>query len=196
MQTFFEQRDHVDYIDLLATACRTYKVEIWSYCLMPNHVHLIAVPETAEGMSLAMGQAHCDYARLINERQGWSGRLWQGRFWSTVMDPEHTWQAALYIEQNPVRAGMVERPEDHPWSSARAHLTGQNDALVRAKPLLDQVGDWRAFLDTALPSSALDAIRKSTRTGRALAATDFSKAIEATTGIRLLPRPRGRPRTR
>ena len=88
-QTFFNDEDYQSYLELMAQWCEKYKVEIWSYCLMPNHVHLIAVPETKDGLKLAIGEAHRRYTRRINFREGWRGHLWQGRFSSFMMDERY-----------------------------------------------------------------------------------------------------------
>jgi putative transposase len=80
LQTFFNDVDYQAYLELMSEWCARYKVQIWAYCLIPNHVHLIAVPETKEGLNLAIGEAHRRYTRRINFREGWRGHLWQGRF--------------------------------------------------------------------------------------------------------------------
>ncbi len=145
-QTFFGDDDYEAYLDLMAEWCREQGVEIWSYCLMPNHVHLIAVPKSEDGLRRAIGEAHRRYTRRINFREQWRGYLWQGRFASFVMDEPYLLAAARYVEWNPVRARLVEHPRQWRWSSAKAHLKGRDDRLVSVAPLLAMVGDWRAFL--------------------------------------------------
>ncbi|MGZ3382632.1 MAG: transposase [Isosphaeraceae bacterium] len=93
---------------------------------MPNHVHLIVVPQSAESLRRAIGEAHRRYTRRINVREGWRGHLWQGRFASFVMDEDHLLTAAQYVELNPVRAGLVQAPSCYRWSSAAAHLRGRD----------------------------------------------------------------------
>ncbi len=88
-QTFFNDGDYQAYLALMSEWCLKYYVEIWAYCLMPNHIHLIAVPQTKEGLNLAIGEAHRRYTRRINFREGWRGHLWQGRFASFVMDENY-----------------------------------------------------------------------------------------------------------
>ena len=122
----------------MAEWCRKWQVEIWAWCLMPNHVHLIAVPKNEEGLARAIGEAHRRYTRRINSREGWRGHLWQERFASFPMDENYLLVATRYVEMNPVRAGMVHAPEDYRWSSARAHLEGQDDQLVKVAPLLER----------------------------------------------------------
>ena len=88
-KTFFSDEDYAAYIDLMAQWCRKYGVKIWIYCLMPNHIHLIAVPGKKENLRLAIGKAHHRYTRRINFREGWRGHLWQERFSSFVMDERY-----------------------------------------------------------------------------------------------------------
>ena len=141
-QTFFNEGDYAAYLELMTEWCREQGVEIWSYCLMPNHTHSIAVPSSEDGLRWAIGETHRRYTRRINFREKWRGYLWQGRFASFVMDEPYLLAAARYIELNPVRARLVSKAEDWPWSSARAHLAGQDDPLVKVGPLLAMIGDW------------------------------------------------------
>ena len=142
-QTFFNDGDYAAYLELMAEWCREEGVEIWGYCLMPNHTHLIAVPASEQGLRRAVGEAHRRYTRRINFREKWRGYLWQGRFASFVMDEPYLLAAARYVELNPVRARLVDSPAEWRWSSARAHLSGRDDCLVKVGPLLAMVGDWR-----------------------------------------------------
>ena len=121
MQTFFCDEDYREYLSLLEHWCGEFEVRIWAYCLMPNHVHLILVPSTADGLRRAVAEVHRRYTRMINFREGWRGCLWQGRFASFVMSETHLMGAVRYVERNPVKAGLVERAEDWPWSSAADH---------------------------------------------------------------------------
>ena len=145
-QTFFEDGDYELYLDLLADAAGRAHVEIWGYCLMPNHVHVIAVPQDADGLSRAFRYVHRHYTGYVNARQRWTGHLWQGRFSSVAMDEPHFVTALRYVSLNPVRARLVERAEDWRWSSVRAHLAGEDDDVVRVAPALERVGDFATFL--------------------------------------------------
>jgi putative transposase len=148
--TFFCADDYRTYLRIMIGRCERHGLDIWAYCLMPNHVHLIAVPETEEALARAVGETHRIYATEINRRQGWQGHLWQARFSSTVMDEGYLLAAARYVERNPVRAELVAAPEKYPWSSARCHVEGTYDPLLSEPPLLDMVGDWRTFVGTDL----------------------------------------------
>ena len=167
-QTFFLESDYALYLDLMADWCRHCKVEIWSYCLMPNHVHLVAVPKSADGLRRAIGEAHRRYTRHVNFREGWRGHLWQGRFASFVMDEAYLLAAARYIERNPLRARLVSKPGDYAWSSAGAHLKGKDDGLVKVAPLRELISDWRSFLAAADTEEECMLLRKHEKTGRPL----------------------------
>lgn len=113
---------------------------------MPNHIHLIMVPQDPDGLRCAPGEAYRRYTREINLRNGWWGHRWPERFHSFPRDQPYLMAAARYIENNPVRAGLCAHLEDWPWSSARAHLLGQDDALVKVGPMLELIPDWRDCL--------------------------------------------------
>jgi len=192
-KTFFTDEDYAAYIDLMAQWCRNYDVDIWAYCLMPNHTHLIAVPGKRESLRLAIGEAHRRYTRRINFREGWRGHLWQERFSSFVMDERYLLACARYIENNPVRAKLAGKPEQWPWSSAGAHVSGENDALVSVEPLLSIIdGDWRDFLTEAISSGEHADIRKHEKTGRPLGSVSFVSHLERLLDRKLRPRKPGR----
>ena len=107
---FFVNDDHRVYLSFLREQAARFGLRVLGYCLMTNHVHLIAVPETPEGLRRAMGEAHRRYTRRVNFREGWRGHLWQGRFGSSPMDERHTVAALRYVERNPVRAGLCRVP--------------------------------------------------------------------------------------
>ena len=193
-QTFFHDEDYAAYLELMAQWCRAEGVEIWAYCLMPNHSHLIAVPSSAPGLARAVGEAHRRYTRRINFREKWRGYLWQGRFASFVMDEPYLLAAARYVEMNPVRAGLVARPGEWRWSSARAHLSGGDDGLVKVAPLLALVSDWEQLLHSALGEEDLEELRRHGRTGRPLGDTTFLERLETLVGRILKPQKGGRPK--
>jgi len=178
-QTFFNDEDYRAYLELMSEWCSKYGVEIWAYCLMPNHVHLIAVPENKDGLNLAVGEAHRRYTRRVNFREGWRGHLWQGRFSSFIMEETYLLACARYIELNPVRAGLVRKPEDWRWSSADAHMKHKDDILLTAKPLLEIVNKaWRQFLAFDVKELEIELFRKHERTGRPLGADSFVEKLE------------------
>ena len=189
-ETFFCAEDYQAYIALLGEWCGYCAVEVWAYCLMPNHVHVIAVPSSEDGLRRAIGEAHRRYTRRVNFREGWRGHLWQGRFASFPLDETYLLAAARYIEQNPVRAGLAARPWGYPWSSATAHVSGRDDSLVKAAPLLERVGDWKDFLCLGVSEDEVKQLRRHERTGRPLGSERFIGAVERKLGR---PLRRGKP---
>ena len=192
LDTFFGDGDYRAYMALLAEFCADADVAVWAYCLMPNHVHLILVPSDEDGLRAALGETHRRYSRRVNLREGWGGHLWQERFHSFPMDEAHLLAAARYVELNPVRAGLVNRVRQWRWSSARAHLAGEDDGLAQVGPLLERVPDWSGFLKGGLEKAELKAIRGHERTGRPLGDATFIGRLEAVTGRILAPRKPGR----
>ncbi|MCR4397210.1 MAG: transposase, partial [Candidatus Saccharicenans sp.] len=143
---FFIEDDKKTYLELLSHYSSRERVKIWCYCLMDNHVHLIAVPEDMLGLRRAIAETHKKYTLMINARNKWRGHLWQGRFISYPMDETYLYRCMRYIERNPVRAGLVSRPEDYQWSSARAHLFGTDDIILSPLPLAYRLEDWQSYL--------------------------------------------------
>jgi putative transposase len=189
---FFEPADYALYRDLLAERCRKASVEVWAYCLMPNHVHLVLTPSTPHGLARAIGETHRQYTGFINARARWTGHLFQGRFSSVALDDAHLVAAARYVALNPVRARLVACAEDWGWSSARAHLAGRDDALVRVAPLLDRIGRFCDLVDSESDRLAFATLRAAETTGRALGSGEFVATLERATGRRLRPQKPGR----
>lgn len=182
---FFENGDQEVYRDLLAEQAARWHVEIWAYCLMPNHVHIIAAPNDEAGLGRAIGETHRRYTNFINARGRWNGHLFQSRFASVVMDDAHLITGVRYVSLNPVRARLVARAEDWPWSSVRAHLSARDDMLVTVKPVLDLVGNFAHLLVPGpADEAAFAAVRRAEGTGRPLANADFVSELE-----RILGRP-------
>jgi putative transposase len=188
---FFGEEDYRAYLDLISTAAARARTEIWAYCLMPNHVHFIMTPSTPDGLRAAFAEAHRRYTARIHARLKVTGHLWQGRFSSTAMDERHLMAAARYVPMNPVRAGLVGKAADWPWSSARAHLAGRDDGVVTTAPLLDRVVDFAGMLEADEDAAAVKAIRLSRSTGRPVGAEDWIRALEAQTERTLAPAKRG-----
>jgi len=137
-RTFFGDGDYALYRDLLAEHCRAADVDVWAWCLMPNHVHLILVPSDTDGLRRALAAVHRRYAGIIHARRKRTGHFWQGRFGAAVMDEEHLVAALRYVSLNPVRARLVKRAQDWRWSSTRAHLTGKDDGLTARAPIRER----------------------------------------------------------
>ena len=184
---FFKPEDYRDYLELMAEWCDRWQVAVWAYCLMPNHVHLIAVPGTKDGLARAVGEAHRRYTRLINFRENWRGYLWQGRFASYPLDENYLLTAVRYTELNPVRARLVKVAWRYQWSSALAHIQGKDDLLVKVKPMLEIVGNWQDFLSMGVNEEEMEVLRRHTRTGRPLGNEDFIEILQKRLGRILRP---------
>ena len=192
-QTFFSDSDYRAYIRFLAKEKKRAEAEIWGYCLMPNHTHVVVVPKRPDSLAALFKEAHRKYTRRINSRMRWSGHLWQERFHSFPMDELHTFNAVRYAELNPVRARICQTAEEWPWSSVHAHMRKEDDLLVRVEPMLERVDDWKAYLGEGIPESVLKLIRHHGRTGRPVGSEDFIRTLERKTGRSLRKRKPGPP---
>jgi putative transposase len=187
-KSFFSDADRSLYLRLLKRHGERAGLSFLAYCLMENHVHLIAVPKNMKSLWRGLGEAHRKYTTIINIREDWRGYLWQGRFSSFPLDEGHFYRAVRYIERNPVRAGIVSRAEDYPWSSARAHVLDQSDPLLASiRPFL-KLEDWISYLRDPDDEPFLDQIRGCSRTGRPLGEESFLIQLEKSTGRRLRAR--------
>lgn len=188
--TFFCESDFDAYLGLLGACSREMDVAIWAYCLMPNHVHLVAVPVADDSLAKLFRCLHQIYARQVNFREGWRGHLWQERFHSSCMDESHLLAAVRYIELNPVRAGLCARPDQWPWSSVHGHMGQRIDPVLSSTPALPAAGQWPGYLAAEDTEIKLENLRRYTRTGRPAGDTAFVRRLEALSGRSLQ---RGRP---
>ena len=159
---------------------------------MPNHVHFIACPATGDGLAQALGAAHRRWANLVNARGRWRGHLFDGRHASAAMDEAHLWAAIRYVALNPVRARLVARARDWPWSSVHAHLNGEDDGLVTVRPVLDRVERFAELIETDADDPAFASLRAAEGTGRPLGTADFVADLERRFGRRIARRAPGR----
>ena len=189
-QTFFSDADYALYRDLLGQHCAAAGVEIWSWVLMPNHVHLILVPRDEDGLRRALSVVHSRYAGRVNARLKRTGHFWQGRFGCVAMDETHLGAALRYVALNPVRAGMVERAIDWPWSSVHAHLGRSDDGITRTDPVRSRYPDFAALLAAGEEEGMIARLRKAETIGRPIGEEAFLDRLERETGRALK---RGRP---
>ena len=191
-RVFFDDEDRAAYISMLTNGLKRYGTRCLAWCLMDNHIHLILVPQSVDGLRAPLASAHTNYAQFANRKLGVSGHLFQGRFLSYPMDDAHLLVAARYIENNPVKAGMVLHAEDWRWSSARAHIAGHSDGLTDTQQLGEHIANWRAMLVGGLEAS--DQIEAALKTGRPLGTPQWVAQMAASFG-RLFAAPQmGRPR--
>jgi len=190
-RVFRSDDDRRTYLRLLDHSAKKFGMRIWAYCLMDNHVHIVAVGKQRLSISTALGNTHRACSRLRNQETGVTGHLWANRFFSTALDEPHLWAAARYVELNPVRARIVDEATEYQWSSARAH------AGLRLDPLLDPqrrfpgpIDDWAAWLKIGLEEQTAARLRANTSTGRPTGSDEFVRNIETRLGRRLGPRQR------
>jgi len=189
---FFSDSDKTYFYELLKRESAKAKMDIWVYCLMNNHVHLIAVPEKEDSLAKGIGELQRKYALTINIRNDWRGHLWQTRFSSYPMDEKHLYFAARYIENNPVRAGLVKKAEEYHWSSARAHVFKVRDELLSDFDLALSIPDWGAYLREEISETDVNLLRSHAKSGRPLGDEKFLDDLEIKTGRILRKKKPGR----
>jgi len=195
---FFSDDDRRVYLEWLHSYCEKHEVDILAYCLMRNHIHLVAVPNSEDGLQRALKPLHMRYAQRVNRLQGWKGHLWQGRFFSSPLDDAYLWAAIRYVERNPIRVGLAERAEDYRWSSAAAHCGLRSDVVLSNKAewrqKLSSIEDWSSWLSVEEESAKLDTLRQHSEKGLPCGSDDFVQALGKKIGMILKKRPQGRPK--
>jgi len=179
MDVFETDDDRLAYLRFLTKYAAQYNLSIYAYCLMTNHIHLVAVPGDEIALGKAPRDAHTVYAMYFNTRTALSGHVWQGRFYSSPLDEQHLWAAVRYVEHNPVKAGLVERAEQYRWSSAAAHCGLCTDDLLSSDfPPTGVIDDWSAWLAQSDEESVINYIRQQTQTGRPCGSEMFITQLE------------------
>ena len=194
MDVFFSAADREEYLNLLHEQSVKAGVRYLAYCLMTNHIHLLAIPEKEGSLAKAIGEAHRRYTRMINFRENVRGFLFQGRFSSCPVYSESYLLASVrYIEQNPVKARLVQFPWSYKWSSAGFHSDEvASDPLVSDSSLFVDVTNWRDFLST--DSTLTPELEEKIRTGRPFGPEKFYSIVEEITGKDMRPGLPGRPK--
>ena len=189
MDVFFCDADREIYMQLFTKYAVLYGVDVIAYCLMKNHVHLILVPHDKNSLSKTLKLTHMRYASLINAKMNWSGHLWQQRFFSSPMDEFYFWHAVRYVEQNPVRANIVNCPCKYQWSSASSYQYGITNNYINAEnkwsKLIQGVHDYNSWISTSENEEAVKELRENTRRDLPSGNEDFIKNIESLEAINL-----------
>lgn len=195
---FKDDADRRHYLTLIAEYSRKFNVTVLAYCLMDNHVHFIVIPHNKDSLADTWRIVHTRYSQYFNKKLKTAGHLWQGRYYSCILDEQHLLAAARYVERNPVRAGMVKKPFDYIWSSARNHAAISHNDIVDSGSLFKYIeieqGKWKSFVDKSDNPVLLTAIRKYTMTGRPLGSNVFVQRLEKEFGATLHALPVGRPK--
>lgn len=195
MGIFLDDGDRRYFLQYLRDYLSNTETRLWAYCLMSNHFHLLLVPGKEESLKNCLHGITFRYAQYFNLKYKRSGRLWQNRYFSCVVDKDsYLWTAARYIERNPVRAGLAAKAEDWPWSSAKVHLEDKDTDLPGLSEWLEKSEreSYRKFISE---DSKEEEIRKATSTGRPLGGLGFLCRMEELTGRILRPKKAGRPMT-
>jgi len=195
-QVFFDNEDRQTYVGLLAKYAQKHSLQIWAWCLMDNHVPLLVVPENETSLAHGIGLTNMVYTQYLNRKLRQSGRIWQNRFFSCVVENnEYLWSVARYIERNPLKVGLAVRVEDYRWSSAKAHLSGAKDDLLTQPDWLDASArvDYAYFISVE-DEEQNNAIRKATGTGRLFGSEGFIDNLEYELNRQIRTRKAGRPR--
>ena len=187
LRTFFGDEDYRLYLKLFKAHLSESGLTVCAYCLMPNHIHVVAIPDDTSSLAMHFRRVHSTYAKEINARYGWRGHLWQERFYSVVMDERHAFAAFRYVELNPVRAGLCEQPNEWPWSSVHANLGEKMDGIVHTETTSRIVRNWWEYLGQDSDTRLYDALRSHTRNGRPAGGEAFVKELEALTGRSIRP---------
>jgi putative transposase len=190
---FYTLQDRQRYLELLSQYASSNSLDIVAYCLMTNHIHLVAIPRRPDSMSRTVQTVHMRHTQAINLEKQWSGHLWHSRYFSTALDDRYFVQAIRYVEQNPVRAGLVRNAVDYPWSSAGFHcgMTDKSDILHVAKNLDEIFDGWESFLNEIPDKEVIEILRRRTMTGIPCGDEKFIRKIAKQIGREIMERKRG-----
>jgi putative transposase len=178
-ETFSSEEDRCTYLRLLEQNLADTEVAVLGFCLMTNHVHLIVAPRREDSLSVLLRRVHGRYAQYYNARTGRTGHLWQNRFFSCVLGPSHLWAALAYVEQNPVRSGLVSQAIDYGWSSAMSHVVGKDNREILDMEWWQRKGppNWDHILRAA-EHEPVSNLRECTYAGRPFGNSEFMTEME------------------
>lgn len=194
-KTFVDKSDYVRYLMWLEEYKNKYNLSFLAYCLMPNHVHFIAIPAEDNSLAKTFNACHMRYSQYFNRKRKVVGHLWQGRFYSCALDEKHLYAAIRYVETNPVRAKLVKNPEDWSWSSAKSHINNQQSILsLKGIDKLIHIDNWKEYLFQNNNEDMILKIRNDTLTGRPSGDIRFIQKFEILLKRQLISAPIGRPK--
>lgn len=196
---FQDNEDRLCYLSWINDYSRKYKLSVFAYCLMDNHVHFIAVPRKEDSLAKVFSISHMRYSQYFNKKKKALGHLWQGRFYSCVLDEPYLMAALRYVEKNPVRAGIVKKAWRWKWSSAGVHV-GQRNGIIYLEDITNlidtSVEEWKQYIGSDENEEVIENIRKHTLLGRPLGTATFIAKLGKRVGRVLIALPRGRPKKR
>lgn len=195
---FEDDKDRQKYLRLLKSEAERYRLQILAYCLMSNHVHFIGVPKKDRSMAEVFKYVNMQYSQYFNKKKGQGGHLFQGRFFSSILDEYYLMVCARYIERNPVRARIVKNAWDWKWSSARAHCGIDPSDGFGVDNLFSYIeiekSQWKEFLSQEDNHQDIHTIKKETMKGRPIAGEGFIRNLEEKFKRILVTKPKGRPK--
>jgi putative transposase len=202
-QTVFPMAaDHQMFLALLDESARKFGVALHAYVLMGNHFHLLATPSTADGLPQMMQAAGRRYVRYFNDSQGRSGTLWEGRYRATVIEAERYLLACMvYMDLNPVRAGLMPEAKGYPWSSYGHYAGLRVDSLLTPHPLVWALGNtpfarevaYAELVRAGITLEQQEQLTRSALSGWALGSEGFVSELQKRTERRITKNQPGRP---
>ena len=193
---FSDDTDRIKYLSLLKEESSRYHLIILAYCLMSNHVHFMVIPKNEDSLSKVFKYTNMKYSQYYNNKMRVSGHLFQGRFFSCVLDERHMIACARYIERNPVRINLVKQPYLWPYSSAKIHCEINQDDPLGTNQLFEYIEknpiEWKKFIEVPDNPDEMKGIREKTRTGRPFGPNDFIERLEGQLKRLFKLKPKGR----
>ncbi len=194
---FQDKEDQVKYLSWIAEYSKKYHMPVYAYCLMNNHIHFICVPLRKDSLAKVFSAVHMRYSQYFNKKLKAKGHLWQGRFYSCILEHGHLYAAVRYVERNPVRAALVKKAWKWEWSSAAFHVGEEKNSKVELADISEIIEleniNWKEYLGEKEDPREIDAIRKCTMLGRPWGGKEFVEGLSKILGISLETRKRGRP---
>jgi len=193
---FLKDKDYQVYLEFLKEKAAQYKIDVLAYCLMNNHVHIVAIPRRKGALSKAIGRTHFAYTQYLNSKRTSNISIWRNRFQSCALGGDFLWKAVQYVETLPVLEKKARKADKYAWSSAAAHTSGKDPSGVLALNVWPSKAEKKkltGLLTKKLTAEEIRILRTFTQTGRPLGPMPFIKALEKKFKRRLHPLPVGRP---
>lgn len=200
---FFENEDYKAYLDWLQEGSEWYEVPIHAYALLPNEIHILASPSSKESASRMMQYQGRRYVPYVNAAYGKTGTIWQGRYKASLIDPETSLlNCMLYIENLPVRDGLVKSAANYKWSSYKCNAQDKKNSLISPHDAYKNIGrgdkkrleKYLALSKAGLSDEVSSNIQDAWQTGTPLGSDKFKKMVEKKLKIKVGHAKRGRPR--
>lgn len=192
---FHKDKDYEAFINLMKQAKERYSVKIFAYCLMPNHFHMVLMPDKGEDLSKWIQWLMTSHVRRYHRHYGSSGHIWQGRFKSFIIQKDiHLLMVLRYVEGNPVRAGLVNSAKEWLWSSHKERIYKGNNSLVEEVPIELPV-NWDRYVDEPLTEKELERLRQNVNRQSPYGDLEWQGRVSKEFGLESTLRPRGRPRS-